>query len=97
MCDPWKRKQTVIWEAARKRQIETTDNLLLAVRWKSNVSPRTLTEAVDFAIRGDDGGEDLTKSLRPVSLDADAWDQWNKLVCQLVERDTNWRSALEKI
>ena len=80
-----------------QRMIETTDEYLTQVKWKSNCAPATLYDAVQAAKRGDDGGFELTMSLRPNDRVFENWINWNNLVTFLFNRDTNIRTLLSAI
>ena len=80
-----------------QRMIGTTDEYLTQVNWKTNCTPTTLYDAVQEAKRGNDGGYELTMSLRPNDRVFESWMNWNNLVTFLYNRDTNIRTLLSAI
>ena len=88
MADPWNEPPPLIDENFKSRMIARTTDYLSQVNWKSNCIPTSLDDAVAQAKKGNDGGYELTMTLRPQSMDFHQWMQWSALVTFLYNRDT---------
>ena len=89
MSDPWNEPPPKADPQFQARVIAKTTEYLSVVQWRANCTPGTLDEAVNFAKRGMDGGQELTMRLRPTNDDFSAWIQWASLTTYLFNRDTN--------
>ena len=93
----WNEPVPLMSQEMCQRMVRTTDDYLTQIQWKTNCAPTTLYDAVQEAKKGNDGGLELTLSLRPTNRIFEDWINYNNLITYLFNRDTNIRTLLSAI